>query len=282
MDHPVVLGVKITDSTQFTAIQAELAALANKHGLEVVQVDSNSRDEIDELKRHLEATLAEVERCKTSFGLLAGMSHDLRTHQSTIVGYAELFLEQMKEKSDIELKEEIRFIGKIRDAGKQLHGLVHDLIDFTKIESGKFALSLGNYNVVDLVNEAVYLADSQFHFRQTPVEFVVSDTSNLGKINIDEWRFRQVLSSSLEIAGSSSSDARVTLEITQQALNGQVALLFRIHTRCNDKHRLEWAFERGIEWPLVERLCKVLGGSVNKTDDDNILQINLVLPTNLS
>ncbi|MGB1016946.1 MAG: sensor histidine kinase, partial [Nannocystaceae bacterium] len=64
---------------------------------------------------------------------LANMSHELRTPLNAVIGYSEMLLEEAQEQ-DIDSQEELL---RIRNAGTHLLGIISDILDLTKIESGR-------------------------------------------------------------------------------------------------------------------------------------------------
>lgn len=96
-------------------------------------------------KEYREAVHASME--KSNF--LANMSHEIRTPINTILGMDEMIL---RENKDIEIE---HYADNIRNAGKTLLSIVNDILDFTKMESGKMVLTCKRYNVANLLNDLI-------------------------------------------------------------------------------------------------------------------------------
>lgn len=89
------------------------------------------------------ATLA-----KSSF--LANMSHDIRTPMNAIIGFARLL-----EKNADSPERVHEYISKITASGQHLLGLINDILDMSRIESGKMTLNMGDFKLSELL-ESVY------------------------------------------------------------------------------------------------------------------------------
>ena len=81
-------------------------------------------------------------RAKSQF--LANMSHELRTPLNAIIGYSELLEEEAGELQPAEMVADLR---KIRDAGRQLLGLVNDVLDLSKVEAGRMELETAAFDL---------------------------------------------------------------------------------------------------------------------------------------
>jgi signal transduction histidine kinase/DNA-binding response OmpR family regulator len=73
-------------------------------------------------------------------GFLANMSHELRTPMNAIIGYSEMLLEEIEEESDLSADALQPDLEKIQAAGKHLLTLINDVLDISKIESGRMAV----------------------------------------------------------------------------------------------------------------------------------------------
>src|SRR5947209_8272923 len=87
-------------------------------------------------------------RLKAEF--VANVSHELRTPVHAIIGYAELLLEGVYGSLTQEQEETVNYI---HDSANDLLSLVTNLLDISKIESGKTDLILGTFDLRDLISE---------------------------------------------------------------------------------------------------------------------------------
>ncbi len=100
------------------------------------QLERRNRELIDEVARQTSALVA-ASKAKSAF--LANMSHELRTPLNAILLYSEILQEDMKDPALDGLRSDA---GKIQSAGRHLLGLIDDILDVSKIESGRLRLEL--------------------------------------------------------------------------------------------------------------------------------------------
>ena len=148
----------------------------------------------NELARDIRTTTSQLEimvkeahkasRAKSDF--LAKMSHEIRTPMNAIAGMAELALREK------ELESTHRHIFTIKQASANLLSIINDILDFTKIESGKFEIIPDYYQFSSLMNDVISIIrmraiDSQLRFA------VYIDNNIPNELYGDETRIRQVL-----------------------------------------------------------------------------------------
>ena len=97
--------------------------------------------------RALNAELEQASRAKSNF--LASMSHELRTPMNAILGFTEMIRDGLYGEVPPEVQEPV---SDIHTCGKQLLGLINNVLDLSKIEAGHMELALGEYVVEDIVN----------------------------------------------------------------------------------------------------------------------------------
>lgn len=124
-------------------------------------------DRIQE-NEQLEAKLSaaeEASKAKTFF--LSNMSHDIRTPLNAIIGYTTL-----ANHDGVTYEEKTGYIDKIEMAGRQLLEIVNDVLDMSRIESGKFSLEPTCVDLEDCVLEASDLVRTQLEAKK--IELYVS------------------------------------------------------------------------------------------------------------
>ena len=158
---------------------AELTAINNKMSLEIVQ--RKKAQEIAD-KMAIEAEIAN--KAKSAF--LANMSHEIRTPMNAVINMTDLVLETQLTKRQRE------FLTIIKTSGKGLLGIINDILDLSKIESGKMELEKAEFNLQDSFNS---IADM---FRekcaQKKLELIINIASNIPPFLIgDPLRLKQVI-----------------------------------------------------------------------------------------
>jgi signal transduction histidine kinase/DNA-binding response OmpR family regulator/HPt (histidine-containing phosphotransfer) domain-containing protein len=135
-------------------------------------------------------TKADIES-KHKSAFLANMSHELRTPLNVVIGLTDLILED--EKLDKHITENLV---KISNAGATLLSIVNDVLDFSKIESGKLTLSPVEYYLSSLLNDIATLTITRIG--ETPIVFRLDIPDNLpNKLYGDDLRVKQVLTNLL-------------------------------------------------------------------------------------
>ena len=79
------------------------------------------------------------------------MSHELRTPLNAIIGYSEMLIEDAEDENE----DFIPDLDKINSSGKHLLGLINDILDLSKVESGKMELFIEEFDLEKVLNEVV-------------------------------------------------------------------------------------------------------------------------------
>ena len=124
-------------------------------------------------------------RLKSDF--LANVSHELRTPLNAIIGYSELLLSSvygdLTEKQDDRLKRVYR-------SGKNLLELINDILDLSKIESGRLELEIESLDMAALVRDASTNIAAQLETKN--LDFTLDIHPSLPEVKADPHRLRQV------------------------------------------------------------------------------------------
>ncbi|MDR0641880.1 MAG: response regulator [Treponema sp.] len=141
---------------------------------------------------------------------LANMSHEMRTPLNAIIGFSEL--ELGKERNGEIKPETWESLEKIYSSGVTLLGLINDILDISKIESGKFELVPVNYDMPSLINDTVVL--NIVRIGSKPIVFKLDIDEKLpARLFGDELRIKQILNNLLSNAFKYTKEGEVILKI---------------------------------------------------------------------
>ncbi len=137
----------------------------------------------------------EVDRLKSDF--VATVSHELRTPMTSIRGYVDILL--MGAAGSLS-EQQAQFLGVVKRNTKQLSILVNDLLDISRIESGRVKLSLQELDIEEIINEAINALArlSEDEGKQMQVRYKADQ--EIPSILGDRDRVRQILNNLLENA----------------------------------------------------------------------------------
>ena len=118
-------------------------------------VTETTRRELDlrEAKESVERAYA----AKTQF--LANMSHELRTPLNAVIGFSEMMERQLL--GPLGNEKYLEYIVGIRESGEHLLDLISDILDMSKIEAGKYELSLESFNIEKVIRLAVHMMEGR-------------------------------------------------------------------------------------------------------------------------
>lgn len=122
---------------------------------------------------------------KTMF--LSNMSHDIRTPMNAILGFATLLTKYADDPKQVR-----EYTKKITTSGQHLLGLINDILDISKIESGKVVLSMGEFSLRDIVSSVDAMIRPAAKEKDQTFEIIVLGVRHEHLIG-DETRINQIL-----------------------------------------------------------------------------------------
>ena len=156
--------------------------------------------EAQEAKRRAEAS----NQSKTMF--LTNMSHEIRTPINAVLGMDEMIL---RESSQTEI---IEYARNIQSSGKALLALINDILDLSKIESGKMELICVDYEIASVINDLVNMISSRIYDKG--LSFLVEVDPGIPYVLYgDEIRLKQIVTNLLTNAVKYTEKGSVTMQV---------------------------------------------------------------------
>ena len=126
-------------------------------------------------------------RAKSAF--LANMSHELRTPLNAIIGFSDLMTNQIL--GPVDNPQYMSYLKDIHDSGQHLLGVINDVLDVSKIEAGKFTLSIQDVALGDLLEKAYRFTTGQA--QTAGVKLRMNFDDNLPLVKADARKSLQTL-----------------------------------------------------------------------------------------
>lgn len=146
--------------------------------------EENSNQKIELIKAKIKAE--EGDRLKSSF--LANLSHEIRTPMNAINGFTELLLN-----TDISEAEKLEYLNVIEKSGKNLVGIIDDLIEMSKIDSNQLTPNLTVVNLDSCINELYETVKITIKNKDIDFKLIPPKTPTKFNIITDDIKLKQVI-----------------------------------------------------------------------------------------
>lgn len=183
------------------AISLENARLYDRMEQRVAERTSELQQSNEELTKEMEekeaAQLAWYEaknaaetanRAKSEF--LANMSHELRTPLNAIIGFSEILIDELF--GDLN-ERQVRYVGYVLESGRHLLKIINDILDLSKIESGKMGLQVSQVSLRGLLSDSLIVIQEKAFQRGLVVSLTIAEELENLDIQADELKLKQVL-----------------------------------------------------------------------------------------
>ncbi|MCL2197016.1 MAG: ATP-binding protein, partial [Treponema sp.] len=205
---------------------------------------------------------------------LATMSHEIRTPLNAILG-----ITQIEMQNESLPDRHMAAYEKIHSSGINLLGIINDILDLSKIETGKMELNPFEYDVPSLINDAIQL--NIIRIGSKPIEFKLSVDKNLPtKLYGDEIRIKQILNNLLSNAIKYTEEGQVHLSVKHIMINENIMLIFSVsdtgqgmkeedRKKIFDEYaRFNMAANRSIEGTglglnIIKRIVELMEGDIS-------------------
>ncbi len=209
---------------------------------------------------------------------LASMSHELRTPLNAVIGLTEMMVTNAARFGTEKALEPLR---RVNAAGTHLLSLINEVLDLSKIEAGKLELNPEPVNLARLIDEVIGTAGQLAEKNQN--RLVVEAQENLGALNADAMRLKQILLNLLSNACKFTKDGEVALRVRKVAdgrdwvelavadtgiglTAEQQAKLFQEFTQADSLTARRYG-GTGLGLALSRKLARMMGGDVTVTSE---------------
>lgn len=254
-----LLFVSRSNGTLFTELEIEI--------LESLVSQAASTIESAKLFRRVD----DANRAKSAF--LANMSHEIRTPLNAIIGFSEMLL-----KHNIAEHQKTTVARNIRKGGEELTRIIDDILDLSKVESGKLLIVNRRVRLANLLNEMNSMMETRA--KEKGLAFLIESSGPLPTfVQTDDVRVKQVLLNLIGNAIKFTERGSVILHVRMIANGDDSYLAFRIKDtgigigEASQKslfhpfNQVDPSATRryggsGLGLALSKRLCRELGGDL--------------------
>ncbi len=256
-------------------------------GFSTIARDISSEKTVEHKLRHYQANLEQMVKIRTreleaeknraeaasnaKSEFLSRMSHELRTPMNAVLGFSQLLVTDTEEHLSASQRENVQ---EILDAGEHLLTLINEVLDLSRIDSGRMEISLEKVNLGEVVQASVKLVQMQASSRAVRIISAVSECDDV-VVCADFTRLRQVLLNLLSNAvkyNREGGTVTVRCRIVEDALYLDITDTGK-GIRDEDLEKLFVPFERldakysvegtGIGLAISRRLVELMQGTLS-------------------
>ena len=212
--HEIVTGEQLRfdwdfvtlDNKQFYgSVSASKIKLKGQEYVQIIVTDISDRKKLEKELLKAKEHAEESDKLKSAF--LANMSHEIRTPMNAIIGFSDVMLARSK-KGKLPEKE-VYYLNLIRNSGKQLLGIVNDILDISKIETGLLKIKKEKVNINSMLNEIYNSLKGNIKSNKINISLNTQLSDLLATIESNEGKLRQILLNLLNNAQKFTSEGEI-------------------------------------------------------------------------
>ena len=257
--HIVAMGSEVNGKKQYILVMSDRTA------------DKKMNQALSEAVHAAET----ANRAKSTF--LSNMSHDIRTPMNAIIGFTTLAV------SNINNREKVKdYLGKILSSSNHLLSLINDVLDMSRIESGKIHLEETEVSLSEILHDLKTIVSGQIHAKQLELYMDAMDVTD-EDVYCDKTRLNQVLLNLLSNAVKfTPAGGTVSVRIKQFPGKQRDSGLYEIRVKDNGigmsqefAQRIFSPFERertstvsriqgtGLGMAITKNIVDMMGGTID-------------------
>ena len=230
-------------------------------------------------------------KAKSTF--LSNMSHDIRTPMNAIIGFTTLAVSNIEDKKRVQ-----DYLGKILSSSNHLLSLINDILDMSRIESGKIHLEETEVSLSEVLHDLKTIISGQIHAKQLELYMDAMDVTN-EDVYCDKTRLNQVLLNLLSNAVKfTPAGGTVSVRIRQCHGTQKGSELYEIRVKDNGigmsqefVQKIFSPFERertstvsrtqgtGLGMAITKNIVDMMGGTIEvQTEQDKGTEFIVRLP----
>lgn len=267
---------------QLNAAFNEMAeAVAHRHSAQLLaegwlqELNATLEERVEERTRELVA----ANRAKSQF--LANMSHEIRTPMNGVLGMVELLLQSRLEPL------QQTYVKMAQRSAEMMLSLVTSILDLSRIEAGKFELEYKNFDLCELMQDAIYMLESVAS--QKGLHLTLSLAENLPTALVgDPVRLSQILNNVVgnaikftDLGGitittvlkdSTADSALLQFEVRDTGIGISAedqAIIFNAFTQADSSDTRRFTGS-GLGLSICKDLCALMGGSIEVTSQEGL------------
>ena len=234
----VVQSIFVT--TVAVGLIVKVQAWMQKQQDSIVEEKNKLLVEVTQKAKHAQREAEIANHSKSNF--LANMSHEIRTPINTVLGMDEMILRETREDNTRSLAQDIR------TSTESLLEIVNEILDFSRIESGKMELMADDYELCDVLHDTVTVFGLRAKEKGLYLHIHV-DEKLPAMYRGDSLRLRQIINNIMSNAIKYTGEGGINFSVTGHQEEDSEVLHFEIEDtgagiREEDLHRLFEAFER--------------------------------------
>ncbi len=253
---------------------------------EKVKADKEKLRVLDELKieKAKADKLAEEAIClnlnKSQF--LANMSHEIRTPMNGVIGFLSLI-----EKGAYKNQDEMKQLSlSAKQSAESLLDIINDILDISKIESGKMELDEIDFNLDGVIDESISILSTRINEKEIIVTKELAEDTPI-YLNGDSTRIRQILINLLSNAVKFTEKGKIEIEAKPVTVNENNVViymsikdsgigipkerqefLFRHFTQMNASHSSKYG-GTGLGLVICKEFINMMGGDIGVISEEN-------------